>query len=231
MRSFIFCTSYINSTSEDHKVNRYKRWVKYYLPLLKEFNADRLFLIDDGGNVIDNSFHLIQNDLPDTLEHEVNLYRFSDSLGRKTLVDFPGWWRSYLFSIEIARKYDYSKIIHIESDFFILSNRLKKFIGNASKGWSSLFSSYYNFPETAIQVICKDAFPAFEKLKKEMEYNNYVADSHAEYLIPFTKVKKNFIGDRIGDGQVYVKWINDQISQLSKLDYIGQINIPESIDL
>lgn len=231
MRSFIFCTSCIRNNSQFHHVDRYNRWVNYYLPLMERLEADRLFLLDDGGLDGKTLIPCIHDELPDELEHPVNLFRFTEGLGRKTIADFPGWWRSFLFSMEIAIKYDYRKIIHIESDFFVVSSKLKRFIRETDQGWNSLYSHFHQFPETGIQIIGENVFPLFNDLKSSLQSSNYSTNTVAEQLIPFTNIKKNFIGDRIGEPHVLAKWMNDQIASFGKLDYISQINIPQEIQL
>lgn len=225
MRSFIFCTSCICNQSQYHYFKRYKRWIDYYSPMLQSFQADRLFMIDDAGSNADPSVNIIEDELPEELPDGVTLYRFKNRLGRPSQVHFPGWWRSFLFSIEIAKRYGYKKIVHIESDFFVLSPKLKRFIRDLNTGWISMYSHFYQFPETGIQVICEDAFPAFDKLKNDLQNRQYASSKLAEFMIPFTSIRKNFIGDRIGEETIWAKWLNEQIPLLAKLDYIGQMNV------
>lgn len=226
MKSFIFCTSFIRNDSQDHYSHRYKRWINYYYPLLDSFDASRLFLIDDGGTDTSESVNVLCDPLPNELTDAVNMYRFNIHIGKNSSIDFPGWWRSFLFSIEIARKYGYKKIIHIESDFFVLSLRLKQFIRDSNQGWTSLYSHFYNFPETGIQIICEDVFDKFDELKDKLQLNSFRSDELAEYVIPFTNIKKDFIGDRIGEVNVLARWMDNYVHQLSELDYIGQMNVP-----
>lgn len=224
MRTFIFCTSCVNSQSWFHQSNRYKRWLNYYYPLMDNLQADHLFLIDDGGTGSDLPVNLLQGPLPDQLTSNLNMYRFSGSLGRKSSVDFPGWWRSFLFSIDIARKYGYKKFIHIESDCFIFSPRLIETISQLQHGWSSLFSPYYNFPETCMQVICEDAYPLFDELKEKITARQYRMNEYAECTIPFTNVMKDFTGDRLGEENVLASWLDRHPLLLSKLDFACQMN-------
>lgn len=222
MRTFIFCTSFINGDPVTHTLGRYERWVKYYSPLLDELQAERMFLIDDGGKDY-GDINVISGDLPAEVTSVVNVYRFEETLGRRSVMDFPGWWRSFLFSIEIARKYGYDRIIHIESDFFILSDRLKEYIKNLENGWISMYSDHYSIPETGIQVICKDAFDIFTDFKEKHLNANYQMDQYAELILPFTHVNSSFIGDRLGNKRVINGWINKSPALLSRLDYIGQV--------
>jgi len=224
MKTLLFCTSYISNNGGLHHMKRYKRWVDYYYPLLHELQADNMFLIDDCGlHGGQSSFYTIENELPPALNETVNIYRFNTNLGRRSVIDFPGWWRSFLFSLEIAEKYGFDKIIHIESDFFIVSGRLKEYIRDLSNGWSSLFSHYHNFPETAVQVICRDAYSAFYGLKEKMERNNYTAEDFAENILPFTRVEKQFIGDRLGEESILTHWLDHRVAEFSRLDYLGQM--------
>lgn len=161
MKTFLFCTAFLNNETAPHCKQRYLLWLYYYMPKLKQLGVDYVFLINDGQEDIclrEDIGVLPADNLPSVLEYEVNIIYFKDHLGRKDIIDFPGWWRSFTFAHVLSQKYDFQKIIHIESDFFVLSGKLFSFIKKTREGWVSLFCNHYNFPETAIQVICKDQF-------------------------------------------------------------------------
>lgn len=222
MRTFIFCTSFIGGDPEKHGAARYERWVKYYLPMLQELQVERMFLIDDGGSY-EGDINVISGELPDEANDLINIYRFEETLGRRSMMDFPGWWRSFLFSIEIAKKYGYDRIVHVESDFFVLSDRLKEYIRNVESGWTSMYSAHYNMPESGIQIICKDAFDIFTAFKEKHMNADYRMEQYAELLLPFTNVNQSFVGDRLGNKRVINGYITKSPALLSKLDYIGQV--------
>lgn len=230
MNSFIFCTSYINNNSNSHHRIRYQRWIRYYQSISKTLNADRLFLIDDGGVHGIEKIPLLEQNLPKFLPDPVYIYRFKDNLGRSSLNEFPGWWRSFLFSAEIARKYNYKKIIHVESDFFVLSEQLKQYIQNTTSGWTALYSTHFEFPETCMQIICEDAFHLLDKLNADLAMNGYKTKYYAEHLIPFTHVEKGFVGDRLGEPLVMAAWLESNISLLSRLDFMGQVNVAVELE-
>jgi hypothetical protein len=135
---------------------------------------------------------------------------------------YPGWWRSFTYSIEIARKYDFNKIVHIESDFYILSDRLISFIRGLDRGWTSLFSAYYRFPETAVQVIAEDSFHKLELLYDEAISSQYTFGHFAELILPISNVIKDFVGDRIGEDNVLMHWAAKR-SGCGEVDYYGQL--------
>jgi hypothetical protein len=167
---------------------------------------------------------------PDECEGMVNMFSFDSHLGRPSPELYPGWWRSFTHSLILAEKYHFNKIIHIESDFYILSDRLREYIGNIRTGWVSLYSSAHNFPETAIQVICKDSFPSLRSVLDLACQYQFDFTQEAELIMPFTSVNKDFIGDRVGEFPVFKQWARKNDS--AELDYIGQlfpnIRVPSS---
>ncbi|WP_305060314.1 hypothetical protein [Janthinobacterium sp. SUN137] len=157
-------------------------------------------MIDDGSPFLPPAEIIKTVSHKDTLisNDEKNLIiRFDNNLGRQSGIDYPGWWRSFLHSINVANELGVDKIIHIESDAYIMSPHLANFINEIESGWNVLWSPRHRFPETAIQVICRDQFGIFEKFKDD---NLSLAfPDIAENLLPFTAVHKQFKGDRYSD--------------------------------
>jgi hypothetical protein len=212
-----------------HNADRYKRWLNYYYPLMEELGADNLFFIDDGGREVELPVNTLLGNLPEQLSGNLHMYCFPNALGRLSDTDFPGWWRSFLFSMEIARKYGYKKFIHIESDCFLFTPRLLGMIRELKQGWSSLYSRYYGFPETCVQVICEDAYPLFDALKEKVTAQRFTMNEYAELTLPFTNVMKEFIGDRLGEESVLAGWLDHYPLLLSKLDFAAQMNARAAI--
>jgi hypothetical protein len=126
-----------------------------------------------------------------------NFHTFKTHLGRVNIHNFPGWFRSFVYSVEIARKFNFKRIIHIESDFFILKRGLFEDLNTINSGWNVFWSAKYNMPETALQVICEDQFDSV--LKTYRIYQGMNKDAQAiETILPFTNIIKNYIGDRYG---------------------------------
>jgi hypothetical protein len=211
---------------------RYTKWVDYYSSKLTLFNSSGLFLIDDGSSNIhfDKRITICNSDeLPSSLDNEINMFHFENRLGRASMVEYPGWWRSFLFSVKLAKKYNIKKIIHIESDFYIASKRMISYIEGLSSGWTTFFSRHYNFPETAVQVICEDSFDKLNKLFELAVAQNFKFDKIAEFTFPFTKIEQDFYGDRFGETSVLENWL-DNIEIPFEIDYIGQMNDTEKLE-
>lgn len=201
MKSMLFCTSFFRS--EDEWQGRYMRWLKHY-----EGRVDsdvRFFLIDDSSPFTPDPAQI--RCVPDTEDltlvndHKL-IVRFPERLGRASVSIYPGWWRSFLHSVVIARSLGIQKIIHIESDAFVLSSRLMDYINGLNSGWTTLWTQEYRMPETAIQVICEDQFEKMEifRNRDRREFEGQIAEN----LLPFTCVNKDFLGDRYGEFRIHL---------------------------
>lgn len=222
MKSIIFCTSYIDDTNQ----LRYEKWINYYRDKLESFNSDNLFLIDDGSRnaAFDERIEVLgANNLPDTINKKINFFHFENHLGRPGRRDYRGWWRSFTFSVKLAEKYDIDKLIHIESDYYVMSPRMMDYIANISEGWTVFYSSFYHFPETAIQIICKDSFEKLNQIHRRAVASDYKFKKIAERVLPFSKVEKGFTGDRLGEIKVLRGWLKKYRLPL-EIDFAGQIN-------
>lgn len=194
-RSLIFCTSYINSKQSWDE--RYNIWLEYYRSSM--LARHKICMIDDGGSYDPDCSNMI-------------FHRFQERLGRKSEIDFPGWWRSFLFSAEVAKREGCNKIIHIESDAFLLSNRIMIYIEAIKSGWTSFWCPRWQMPESAIQVICEDNFDKMLEIA-ENDLNGEFFLKSAESLLPFTDTIKFFNGDRYGEYIDYIPGNADYVCQ------------------
>ena len=103
-RPFIFCTSYIDS--EYIYENRYKKWYSYYR---KKTNLP-IFFIDDAStfNLVDTENVNLNIDVCDSVK--INFHTFKTHLGRPGDFYVPGWARSFFYSLEIAKKFNFDSI-------------------------------------------------------------------------------------------------------------------------
>ena len=196
MDTLLFCTSYVEDQSA--WTERYLRWLTHYKAM--DLGASRILMIDDCSpfTPAPDQLQCVSHDTDlGSLQETQLMLRFPDRLGRSGLLSYPGWWRSFLHALNVARQLGARKIIHVESDAYILSPRLADHIRNINSGWTTLWSEHYRIPETAVQVICEDQFDAMGafQLKTQEELGGHLAEN----LLPFTHVDKTFKGDRYGD--------------------------------
>lgn len=202
MRTFIFCTSFITNESPHLSAERWKRWIAYYDVRKEVLGAEHIILIDDASSAecIPLSVEVIDiaGGIPKSLPSRPAMFRFPDHYGRLGVTIFPGWWRSFTFSVVIAQRYAFSKIIHCESDAFVLSHRMMKHMQQIDKGWIAFWCPRYHFPETGLQVICHDAFEDLARFYTLGE-RVWFRPVFPERVLPFSRVERDYVGDRYGE--------------------------------
>jgi hypothetical protein len=203
-KTLLFALMYLVDPNLPPMSIRYNRYLKYFREHYKELASNLVFL-DDGSPSVDlelMKLPVFASDVTDCYTKNPSLSFLPEELPEASIVTFPnhlgrpahfflGWWRSFLFAPFIAEKYGFEKSVHIESDAYVISDRLIKYIADISTGWTVLWCPRWSFPETGIQVICKDQFEIWK---------NVVAQQVLpECYLPFTTIEKSFKGDRYGE--------------------------------
>jgi hypothetical protein len=65
--------------------------------------------------------------------------RIAERLGRPGLFDFPDWWHSFMYAADYAGRYDFDKLVHVESDTYLLSPRLHQHVNGLEQGWTAFW--------------------------------------------------------------------------------------------
>ena len=132
--TLVFCTSYFEKRMAWKK--RYRRWLDYNA---KIFPGAALFMIDDGSPYLPQDADIRVTEALErlVLGEKGTIFRFPDRLGRSSALNYPGWFRSFTFSVAIAKRLQVSRIVHIESDAYILSRRALDFINATNAGWTT----------------------------------------------------------------------------------------------
>ena len=213
-RTLLFCTSYCADAGAWRA--RERRWLDYYrdVPLRR----DAVFLIDDASPYVTDDPDVATLDaLPERLPEgpRAFVYRFATHEGRHGLYGHRGWWRSFLFSLTIARTLGFARIVHIESDAFLLSRRIVDRFNALDDGWTAFWFPAYGVPEPALQVIADDQFDAMASLAAR-SLDDLTQDL-AENMLPFTRIERNFSGNRYGEMRGRIP---------GYADYACQVNAP-----
>ena len=198
--ALIFCTCYADSLQVWE--SRYRRWIdavkRTSLP------ARQILIVDDGSPCIptwpDATFVDEGNAIPP--DAALVIYRFKNRLGRAGVRNYPGWYRSFCFAGTYASHLGVEKVIHLESDAFLISNRIQQAFDDFRDGWASVHVERYNMPESAIQVIAGTAIEAF-KAFCQVPYESRVEQT-IENIIPFTQIFRQFLGGRYGETLDYI---------------------------
>jgi hypothetical protein len=220
MNTLLFCTSFSDSLDVWNK--RYRRWVNYYNS--SKLNFDQCLIVDDASSCLPDwsdvkTITKLQNHEQALTDKNV-LVTFNSHLGRPSTWNYPGWYRSYGFAAKYAVKFNFKKVIHVESDAFLLSDKIFKYINELDRGWTSFWSERYNFPETAIQVICEDQLNSFFWFSTQ-NYNQTHINKPIEKITPFTNINRDFKGDRYSEFMTSLPPNSDYCCQ-----YLANWNLP-----
>jgi hypothetical protein len=199
MRTLLFCTSYAESVWSWN--DRWGRWLRAVSD--PSLATDKILIVDDGSPLLPNWSGVFVTDALSkfTSGNKVELHRFSDRRGQKVNGQpFPGWYRSFSYAVLTAIDAGVDRIVHIEADAFLISQRARDFFNQFNSGWASLWCPTHRWPETTLQVISSQSFAACSEFFSR-PYSAYIAEPRREIeqLIPFTFVNKELVGDRYGE--------------------------------
>ena len=198
MKTLVFCTAW--STSIDRWHNLFGRWINHLEN--SELEYDQILMIDDGSPILpewDGITIINEGDMPEHCEDYAVIYHFKENLGRGEELEYPGWYRSYMFAAEWAEKYGFDKIVHIESDAFLISERITTYVNGLENEWTTFWCPRHDFPENNIQIIAGSSLNDFIAWKNEKIPYEIYKGRCAEFYTPYTSIVKAFYGDRWGE--------------------------------
>jgi hypothetical protein len=170
------------------RLERVSRWLHYYWPLRYRLGFDQIVLLDDGSSeenrralteewlMISNRFNLVM----------VTLQKLEPT-GVASL-DYPWCWRALWECRDLSKVF--TKIITIDTDGFILTDRLASFVRETDTGWYAFNIPRWNFPSAEFHVLNQDAFPHFWNYTSK-PWEDQVGKL-MERELPFTRVVTDF---------------------------------------
>lgn len=204
MKTLIFCTGYASTTDKWDNIHR--NWLESVKASGLQY--DQILIPDDASFNLPNwEAATILTGEPELTEQPVTelvIYKFNERLGRPALYDQPGWYRSFVYAGYYAKTFGFDKVIHIEADCCVISQRFVNYLNNFNDGWEAVWCPRHGLSEASIQVIagkqCIEAFSLFNQI----DYNYFRGtppdprEADQTGYLPFT-TNKNFIGDRYGE--------------------------------
>jgi len=200
LKTLVFCTSY--AETESSWEDRQAIWLKAMQRSSLHF--DQLLIVDDGSAVLPQwsgltVVHEADAPAPEKVQttDPLLLYAHTERLGRQSVFQFPGWYRSFAFGVLYGAAHGFDKIIHLESDAFLISERIQRHFNEFTTGWFSVWSEAYIFPEIAIQAAAGSAIAEMADFVRK-PYSQLSGQIH-EFLFPFTHLERTFVGNRYGE--------------------------------
>ncbi|MBS0558638.1 MAG: class I SAM-dependent methyltransferase [Proteobacteria bacterium] len=214
-KTLVFCTAY--AQSRELWDRRYRVWLDAILR--SQLRHDQILIVDDGSPVLPDwpDLAITGETMPMRPEAPVALFHFRDNLGRPRDTYFPGWLRSFFFAAAYARLFGFDKIVHIESDAFLITPRVQAYFNSVTEGWVALWCPRYKMPESGLQIIAGNAIERCAAFGRR-SFDTPDADV-IEKMLPFTHVETGFNGDRYGEYQDHIPRDADYVMQIKATRY------------
>lgn len=216
MKTLLFAPLFLD---EGERLQRNIKWFDYYIPLRnKELNFDHIHMVDNASSQ-EKLDKFIQHIKPSCgKDFSVSINRRGKRLIRWSAHAYGFWYRAFAFGIKYAMENGYDKIVHIDTDVYVLNQKICDYVNKLDSGWTSMWCEMYKYPESTFQIIYKDQFELAHRWFTEDFLEFYPTDI-AETRIPWTHVEKGFVGDRYGE---------KNLQQTDEMDWFGQtpVNTP-----
>ena len=201
MKTCIVSLSWLDETdapTRPDKATRLERnlkYLRYYKPLLPLLGADSIHLYDNASSLENLKALVDQSGM--TLGQDLFITRFANFMPRKSDWDYPYCWRLLRQSCIDLPEMGYNKFLFIDSDFFILKQKMIDWINQTNTGWVSIEDKGNRFPESAFSIVNQDSFDLYRT--EAMKPIGPRKSQPMELSLPYTYVEKKFKGGRYGD--------------------------------
>jgi hypothetical protein len=203
----LFTTCFLdgNDDSGSSRLERNINYVNYYMKIKNAIGFDQFIMVDNGSSpVLIEEFHKRTGSAVQLLLRE-HLKRGPGPF------DFPYIWRAINEQKTILETGKIDKVIGIDSDGYVLSNRLADYIRSSSSGWEAFWSHKYQWPTAELNILNKDAFSIYIEYAKTPWQERF--GKLIETTTPFTRINKDFICDRFGETREIPRPFMDFYSQ------------------
>jgi SAM-dependent methyltransferase len=210
MKTLLFAPMWLD---KENRLERNIKWLRYMRDndIFTKLGVDKLFFVDNASS--DENIELVKQEYP-----SMTIHRCTEFLARTSHLEYPYWYRAFAIAAQYAKDNGYEKIIHIDTDVYVLSERICTHIKTLNSGWNAFWCPRHNFAESTFQVIGSDKIEEMRAWMAEGYKKHYPCD--AEHVIPWTNIIKTFDGDRYGEIRA---------KQIFHMDYYGQCH--NDIDL
>jgi hypothetical protein len=196
MKTALFTSTFLHGNDDASPLPRTKRatkFLEYYRKIQDDLGFDQIYVSDNGGTGNQIAALLWQDQDIKLIRHPYIVR----GIGHPIYDALPCWRAAYDYAILIADGYE--KIITTDDDAYILSGRFMDHIRNLESGYETYWCPKYGFPEGALSVLCKDAFPVYQEFIKTPYAERNFSGRPPEEIFPFTKINKSFQTDRWGE--------------------------------
>lgn len=188
MRTCIVTTTYL---VPDERFKKTEKFLDYYLAKTDY----HIYVLDNSSPA--EELKRLRDKYETTDSARVTIVSLKPHYDRPSHLDYKYLWRAVFFLSSFFVYYD--KIIYMDNDFYILSDKMFKYIEEIKSGWTTFYSAHYGFPETGCHVLTEcDEYNDFVDMEMDDFVNKYNGKI-MEDVLPVTHVERSMIGDRYGE--------------------------------
>lgn len=212
MRTLLFAPCIVDT---EERLQRNIKWLRYYAPLKDKLGYDRILLVDNASPP--EFLSRLEKEI-ETLGIDARISKKKIRLERIKTDAYGYWYRAFGDAAYYALDHGFDKLIHIDTDVFVFTDKICEYIKNQhyldSPGWIGFWCDIHKYNETIFQVCTgRDNLDNMYQFMTEGFLQYYPFDI-AERKVPFTHIEKNFTGDRYPE--------RGKIVQEEKWDWCGQ---------
>ena len=180
MRTALVTHTYLD---DEHHYHRVARWMKYHGALYPGLDV---VAVDNGSSPAAR----------ESLQDETGLpthFLLYSNMPRTGLLNYPYTWRMFYDLERLFAHYD--RIIYMESDFFICSERMRQWtLDPEVRGLVTVYCPRYRFAESAFFILTKGT-QRYEEYIKASPWGSHVGEV-IEEVLPWTDIEHGLVGDR-----------------------------------
>lgn len=208
MKTLLFAPMYLdgNDLTGSSRLERNIKWLEYYIPLKEKLGVDDILLVDNNSSP--ENLKVLKAKFP-----EVSVKQNQVHLTRLTVHAYGYWYRAFSQAADCAISWGYEKMIHLDTDVYVLNDKFANHLKLIETGWTSFWSPIHKYPDATIQIICGDHVDKMKKFMSE-DFLRFYPYEYVDDKMPLTHVDRSFNGDRWGD--------YDARPQDPSMDFYGQ---------
>lgn len=208
MKTLLFAPLFLDG---EERYIRNIQWIDYIMSIKPHLKFDEIYYVDNASNP----------DLLECFEKHINQYQLKNfiyiekcktRLLRNSDHGYGYWYSAFGKAVTHASLTGFSRIVHIDTDVYLLDKDICTRVNNLITGWTCFWSEMHQYPESTFQVIGKDQYKeVYEFMTRD--FLKFYPNGLAELEIPWTNVIKEFKGDRYGE---------KNLEQTPDMDYYAQ---------
>lgn len=179
MKTILATTCWLD---DEHYFKRTQKWLDYY-ENMNDLIFDHIILVDNASS---------PENIARLKGSKFVVSRQEPHLTRASHLSYPFVWRA----VFLMDKMEADKIIYMNTDVFLLSDKMTTWVNQLKEGWTVPWCKKHNFPEADLQILVKpnSDYSNFIKGRNYMSYNGQQMES----ILPVT-VDRSLKGDRYSE--------------------------------